>query len=281
MDSFLKKRSSSSSSSGAAASTAEKKAPRISLALRRVAFWNACSSSRLLYPVLDPAFQSFIGDGYDVVALLEAWLPARALSNGTHDRTRLKELAGNGNDAKRLRGESDALKSVFKAHNVFMTLADGRKSGVVVAVRKEAEQPVAVCYNFEDGETASIRQHDLDVPAVPDGVYDRTCVEDGHYEDGRVVVLVYADGRLLLVTYAPNNGTSVPSREKRRVFDGQARLFLERARARGCEVIWVGDHNCCTYVTFLPAPPLSPPLSPPPLFDRVPVCTCTAGRRRT
>jgi exonuclease III len=72
--------------------------------------------------------------------------------------------------------------------------------------------------------------------------YESSTIMDGHYADGRVICMGFPSFDLL-ATYSPNNGSSDTSFHRRRLWDKDTHLFVERAAKRGRPLVWVGDLN--------------------------------------
>ena len=81
-----------------------------------------------------------------------------------------------------------------------------------------------------------------DITSRADSDYESSTIMDGHYADGRVICMGFPSFDLL-ATYSPNNGSSDTSFQRRRLWDKDTHLFVERSAKRGRPLVWVGDLN--------------------------------------
>lgn len=218
----------------------------------------------------------------DIVAIQEVRLPAKTTSSNPkkndgsrRDRTKIDDRDSKASTDKHLLKNCEA----FKDYRMYYSLSDWRYAGTAIALRKSSTEPLWIEYTFKAAEEKSIKHQDsqmlnnqassISQPAaaaentVPectaapeekekesneniksgaDCDYESSTIMDGHYADGRVICMGFPSFDLL-ATYSPNNGSSETSFHRRRLWDKDTHLFVERSAKRGRPLVWVGDLN--------------------------------------
>lgn len=214
----------------------------------------------------------------DIVAIQEVRLPAKTTSSNPkkndgsrRDRTKIDDRDSKASTDKHLLKNCEA----FKYYQMYYSLSDWRYAGTAIALRKNSREPLWIEYTFKAAEDKSIKHQESqmlndqassitpmtaaaaeDAVTAPeekekeegkgksgaDSVYESSTIMDGHYADGRVICMGFPSFDLL-ATYSPNNGSSDTSFHRRRLWDKDTHLFVERATKRGRPLVWVGDLN--------------------------------------
>lgn len=107
-----------------------------------------------------------------------------------------------------------------------------------------AENAASVCTAAPEEKEKEKEEKGLheEITSGADSDYESSTIMDGHYADGRVICMGFPSFDLL-TTYSPNNGSSDTSFQRRRLWDKDTHLFVERAAKRGRPLVWVGDLN--------------------------------------
>ena len=215
----------------------------------------------------------------DIVAIQEVRLPAKTTSSNPkkndgsrRDRTKIDDRDSKASTDKHLLKNCEA----FKDYQTYYSLSDWRYAGTAIALRKNSTEPLWIEYTFKAAEEKSIKHQELqmlnkqasstapiaaavekkdkeeekeeekglneDITSGADSDYESSTIMDGHYADGRVICMGFPSFDLL-ATYSPNNGSSDTSFHRRRLWDKDTHLFVERAAKRGRPLVWVGDLN--------------------------------------
>jgi exonuclease III len=195
------------------------------------------------------------------------------------DRTKIDDRDSKASTDKHLLKNCEA----FKDYQMYYSLSDWRYAGTAIALRKNSSEPMWIEYTFKAAEEKSIKHQESqmhhnqassitpiaaaaenaasvctaaseekekeeekgsydDIKSGADSDYESSNIMDGHYADGRVICMGFPSFDLL-ATYSPNNGSSDTSFQRRRLWDKDTHLFVERAAKRGRPLVWVGDLN--------------------------------------
>ena len=225
-------------------------------------------------------FKSFVERHLpDIIAIQEVRLPAKTTSSNPkkndgsrRDRTKIDDRDSKASTDKHLLKNCEA----FQDYQMYYSLSDWRYAGTAIALRKSCVEPFWIAYTFKAAEEKSINHMELytvkdQTPSISliasaeiiasectaaldekgtkenlksgdNHDYESSTIMDGHYADGRVICMGFPSFDLL-ATYSPNNGSSDTSFHRRRLWDKDTHLFVERAAKRGRPVVWVGDLN--------------------------------------